>query len=184
MSNRKPKQTSKEENKNQAAINKKPSLVIQYIPLISAVIAALGFITVAIINRSTVYVPIKFTQTAEIQLTSIAVITQEYVSQITNAPTVAPTRALTDTPVPTVTIQPVLIFYAMANEAGVYDRKDQSIKPFQTLPRGTYVKVLDTSDSTWLYVTYIKDRTEITGFVLREQFILDFVPMETFTPTP
>ncbi len=61
-----------------------------YMTLIAAVIAALGYIIVALINRSAaieaIQKPIESTQTAEARLTGIAVTTQASSSQITNTP--------------------------------------------------------------------------------------------------
>jgi LysM repeat protein len=76
MSNNKGSQKTQRQGKNKSNNNEKPSSLIQYIPLITAIVAALALIIVAIINRSTALLttltPIEFTQTAEAFHTSVA----------------------------------------------------------------------------------------------------------------
>ena len=80
MGRRKGSHLTQSLNKNQADDSKQTSPVIPYIPLIAAIVVALGYVIVAIINQqtaiTTTLTPIEFTETAEAFHTSVAMETQ------------------------------------------------------------------------------------------------------------
>lgn len=55
------------------------------------------------------------------------------------------------------------------DQAGVYYKKDQSIKPFQILNTGDVVEVVNNEDPVWSCITYSKDDVRVFGFILRDQ---------------
>ena len=100
--NRKPKETQ-----NQASSGNKWST---FVPIIASLIAALGYIVVAFIQRSTALTPLAFTQTAEFFQTSVAMTAQVSLTSNAGVPTFSftPTAILFDTLTPTLALTPTV----------------------------------------------------------------------------
>lgn len=99
----KPKQPR--QNRNHAGVSDKPPPTIQ---IIIAVIAALGLIIVALINRTTPLIPIQATQTAEALHTSIAMTNLPSLTQPTNTLTSVFAVSSTYTPSPISIVTPTM----------------------------------------------------------------------------
>jgi hypothetical protein len=76
--------------------DRKQNLYNGIFAIITAIIACLGYIIVALINRSSSFIPIHATQTAEALYTSIAATTQTYFPLLTPTPAISnPSSTLT-----------------------------------------------------------------------------------------
>ena len=91
----KPRESKTARQQNKVHKSDKKFLWKLIIPIIAAVIAAVGFIIVAFINRSTAFIAIQATQTAEAFSTSIAKTAQAQLllNTSTPSPTPIPTKA-------------------------------------------------------------------------------------------
>ena len=102
MGRREESRPEEDQVENQTDDKKRSASIITYVPLIAAVIAAVGYIIVAIINRSTAITttlkPIEYTQTAEAARTSSAL-----TAAAEAIPTVRASTTPTDTPIPSAT---------------------------------------------------------------------------------
>jgi len=148
-------------NQNQTNSGGKWAILV---PIIAAVIAALGYIIVALINRTTAVLPIEATQTAEALLTSIAMTAQADFSTSTDAETQSFTPSTTTTPN---IVDPTITFTSDA------EVEDMVFIPTSQFFRGSDSADDDESPQREIYLVYFWiDRTEVTNTMFA-QFVAE-----------
>ena len=151
----KPKQPR--QSRNHTGVSDKPPPTIQ---IIIAVIAALGFIIVALINRTTPLIPIQATQTAEALHTSLAMTTLASLTQPTNTLTslftIGPTTTGTPISIGAQTNPPVTPIPSMTDAGPPITANADGLTLVRALPgTNALAKAAISSDGEMLALTEI-----------------------------